>query len=718
MTAVGADFAALSDAYDDMDDLDPARPPAGGGSATRPADLAWHTLPAAARTFVVLVILSGIGAVIAVFPRTAPDPALFLFVLLAACLTSAWKVNLPIPLSSGSTLSVSCAADVMALLLLGPGLAVIIAAIGVWIQCTVNVRQRYPLYRTVFSTAAEALAMAATGVAYMTLGGTTGPFDIPSLTRPLVGAIAVYFVANTGLVAAAIALSTGRRLWTVWRRDFMWSAASYMVAGSAGAIAAVVIQRGDHWVAVLMLAPIYLVYRTYRLFVGRLEDEKRHMAEIARMHRETVAALRQASQAEQDLAKEKESLAIALAEMTRLEEARVHLLEREQAARASAEAANRIKDQFLATVSHELRTPLNAILGWAEMLRVGMLEGQKRERACEAIFNNARRQARLIDELLDVARIMSGKLRIERTVVNVKDIVDGALETMQPAAEAKGIRIGVDIDPAVGAFRGDGPRLQQVLWNLLTNALKFTPTGGSIDLRVRRVGNVGEIVVSDSGAGIPRDFLPSVFEPFRQADGSPTRLHGGLGLGLAIVRQLVEAHGGSITVDSAGEGLGATFTVRLPLAVPVERRRRARTRVPLSETVRSGSTLERVTVLVVDDEDESRGVVAAWLETQQARVLTAGSASEALDILQRERVDVLLADIAMPGEDGYALVRKVRALPDPRVASTPAAALTAFAREEDRQEALRAGFQMHLTKPIDAASLIAAVASLRQVASA
>jgi len=648
-------------------------------SAAAPVSgLEWQRLPRTAQLYVAFVIAAGAAAFAWFVPRSLASPSLFAFALAATCVTSAWKINLPIPLSSGSTLSVSYAADLMALLLLGPRAAVAIAAAGVWTQCVINVKRRYPLYRTVFSIAAGTVTMAATGFAYQALGGATGPVDVQPLVRPVVGAIATYFCINTGLVAAAIALSTGRSIWSVWREDFLWSAASFMVAGTAGAAAALVITRGQLWTAVLMLAPVYLVYRTYELFVGRLEDQRRHLAEV-----------------------------------TKMEQARAELLAREQAARASAETANQLKDQFLATVSHELRTPLSAILGWSEMLQSGILSPEKRERACEAIFNNAKRQAQLIEELLDVTRIMSGTLRLERSAVDPNDIVNGALETVQPSAEAKGVQIDVSIDSSIGGFYGDGPRLQQVLWNLLANAVKFTPAGGTITLEIRRSGKAGEIVVRDSGAGIPRDFLPAVFEPFRQADGSRTRLHGGLGLGLAIVKHLVDAHEGTITVDSPGEGRGATFRVRLPI-VRRDRRQPARA---LTSMVDGGQAplLDGLSVLVVDDDDESRGVVAASLENHRARVMTARSAAEALEILQREHVDVLLADIAMPGEDGYALVRKLRRLHASRAATIPAAALTAFAREEDRQEALEAGFQMHLTKPIDAGALIAAVATLGHV---
>ena len=626
-------------------------------------------LPTAARLYVAFVIVAGTAAAVAFLPRTIQDPWTFVLLLLAVCVTSAWKVTLPISRANGSTLSVSYAANLMALLLLGPRPAVVIAVAGVLTQCTVNVRARYPIYRTVFSMAAEAITMAATGLVYQSLGGLSGgPFDVPALMKPLVGAIATYFCLNTGLVAVAIGLSSARSAWRVWRDEFLWSAASFMVAGSAGAIAAVVIQRNDQWKAMLLVAPIYLTYRTYQVFVGRLEDQKRH-------HERLTAAL-----------------------------------EETQAARASAEDANVLKDQFLATVSHELRTPLNAILGWSDMLCSGILPEPRRAAAAEAIFHNAQRQARLVDELLDMARIMSGKLRLECTRVDARDIVSGAIETVHPAAEAKGIAIATYLDPAVEAFHGDPSRLQQVLWNLLANAVKFTPEGGSISVRVERHGNSGAIVVSDSGTGIPRDFLPSVFEPFRQADASATRMYDGLGLGLAIVKQLVEAHGGAISVDSDGEGRGATFTVRLPLAREVHQVRPTLAAVP--EPEREEHSLLGLSVLVVDDDLDSRDVVSAYLEAHHATVKTVASAADAFAFLERQPVDVLLADLAMPGEDGYSLIRRVRAQKKGPAALIPAAALTAFAREEDRLAALKAGFQMHLTKPIDPDALVAAVAAL------
>jgi signal transduction histidine kinase/CheY-like chemotaxis protein len=663
--------------------------------------------------YVAVVIVAGIWAFAEFLPRSFPEPVLFISLLIAGSLTSMWKVNLPIPLASGSTLSVSYAADLMALLLLGPEAAMVIAVAGAWLQCIRKVKRRYPAYRTIFSMAAEAITMAVTGMAYVWFGGQLAPYDFTQLARPLVGTIAVYFVVNTGLIAGAIASTSDRPWWKVWRDDFLWSGASFMVAGTAGAAAAVVIARRELWKALLMLAPIYLTYRTYQVFVGRLEDQKRHTSETQRLHRETVEALMIARDAEHALAQEKERLASTVSELTRLEEMRRQLLQRERQARASAEEASRLKDQFLAMVSHELRTPLNAILGWADMLRTGRLEADGRERASESIYGNAKRQARLIDELLDVARIRSGKLRLERSAVELEQVVRGAIDVVQTAADAKRVRIKIETDSTLGSIFGDPSRLQQIAWNLLSNAVKFTPEGGTVWVRLHRTNNTAEMVVTDTGAGIPEEFLPWVFEPFLQADATTTRPYGGLGLGLSIVKHLVEAHGGSVGVESGGEGRGATFTVRLPIVAVYARDAGGGAKLGPTEIAarNSSDTLQGISVLVVDDDTESREVVAASLQSCQAVVRTAASASQAFEVLQREHIDVLLADIAMPGEDGYALIKRVRALKVEN-AGIPAAALTALARDEDRQQALEAGYQLHLAKPIDAASLVAAVASL------
>ena len=700
--------------------------PAPERSAER--ELTWRALPRIARAYVAAVVVTGIAAFVALFPISYPRPILFGCLLGSACLTSIWKVNMPIPLASSATLSVSTAVNVMTMLLLGAGPAVAVAVIGAWIQCTVNVSLPYPWYRTVFSASAQAITMTITSLTYAGLGGSSG-IDYSLSPLPVGGAIAAYFLVNSVLIAAAIALSTRRSVWVVWRDDCLWSGMSFVTAGLAGALAAAVIDRREPWSVALAAVLVYLTYRTYRLFVGRLSNEKTltsgvmtvlsdRIADTQRDYRQAVEALMETQMAERELAHEKGRLAETLADMMRLEELRARMLEREQAARAKAEQANHLKDQFLATVSHELRTPLNAILGWAEMLRNGALENNRRDRACQAIYTSARHQAQLVNELLDVARIMSGKLRLELAVMDLKDVVRGALEVVQPAADAKGIEISVDDDLPVAIVYGDTTRLQQVLSNLLSNAVKFTPRGGTVRLQLRCDDDAAELIVADSGQGIPPDFLPSVFEPFRQADGSTTRLHGGLGLGLSIVKHLVEAHNGTVTAASEGEGRGSTFTVRLPAAsthsnqveaIAADASRTA------SEADVDGIRFDGLTVLVVDDDDESRQVMAAHLEGHRATVMTAASAAEALAVVRRERVDVLLADVGMPGEDGYGLIRKLRAQEAAGAATIPAAAVTAFAGNEDRQRALQAGFTLHVAKPVDARSLVTAVARLAKV---
>jgi signal transduction histidine kinase/ActR/RegA family two-component response regulator len=631
-----------------------------------PPGVAWRALSRTAQLYVATVILAGAYALGTIPLSAYADPVLFGAMLLVAAVASIWKVTLPISVAGHSTLSVGYAADLMALLLLGPAPAVVVASVGAWAQCTIKAKGRYPLYRTAFSMAAKALTMVAAGVTYRWLGGPSATADIWQLTRPTVGITATYFMVNTGLIAGAIAVSTGKPIWAIWRDDFLWSASSFMVGGSAGALAAAVVARGDHWKALVLIAPVYLTYRTYELFTGRLEDQKRH---------------------EQALAEEKE---------------------REKAARASAEEANRLKDEFLAMVSHELRTPLTAILGWSEILRTGRVAEDRRDRACQAIYDSATRQARIIDELLDVARITSGKLGVYRTAVDLAAVVRDALDVVQPAAEAKRIHVAVDLDSSVAPIYGDGTRLQQIAWNLLSNAVKFTSAGGAVRVSLRSHHDIAELIVSDNGPGIAREFLPSVFDAFRQGDASTTRNHGGLGVGLAIVKHLVEAHGGTVTAESLGEDRGATFTVRLPM-LPMPAAARGETAQALAC---STLALDGISVLLVDDDEDSRHVIASHLQEYHAIVLTAASAAQAFDVLQHEHVDVLLTDIAMPGEDGYALVRKVRASATPRLASLPAVALTALAREEDRQRALRAGFQLHLAKPIEALPLVSAVATL------
>ncbi|MBD1938377.1 PAS domain S-box protein [Microcoleus sp. FACHB-68] len=403
------------------------------------------------------------------------------------------------------------------------------------------------------------------------------------------------------------------------------------------------------------------------------------------------------------------SIVADISDRKQLEAEREQLLAREREARGEAEAANRIKDEFLAVLSHELRSPLNAILGWAQMLRTRNFNAATISRALETIERNARLQTQLVEDLLDVSRILRGKTSLNIMPVNLASTIEGALDTMRPAAEAKAIKIERLLDPTVKLISADPGRLQQIVWNLLSNAIKFTPSGGCVTIRLAAAGSMAQIQVSDTGIGIPGDFLPHVFEYFRQADGSTTRAHGGLGLGLAIVRHLVELHGGTIQADSLGEGQGATFTVLLPLLErqPVEENPPA-----LLHSSSASAPLSNVRVLVVDDEADTRDVIVTALEQSGAEVKVVASVNTAFIALQQFQPNVLVSDIGMPEEDGYSLIRKVRALAADRGGKIPAVALTAYAMEEDRRRVLEAGFQQHLAKPVDTDELIQVVARL------
>ena len=397
-------------------------------------------------------------------------------------------------------------------------------------------------------------------------------------------------------------------------------------------------------------------------------------------------------------------------------EARSKLLASEKLARSEAERANRLKDEFLATISHELRNPLNAIMGWAHMMRLGKLTPANVERAVETIYRNAKSQAQLVADLLDVSRIISGKLRLDVRAIDLISIVNAAIDSIRPAAEAKSIRLQTMLDPAAGPISGDADRLQQIVWNLLTNAVKFTPKGGKIQVKVQRIDSHVEIVVSDSGVGISKEFLPYVFDRFRQADASTTRIHGGLGLGLSIVHQLVDLHGGSVSVYSEGEGMGATFTIVLPFLGVISIPKEPETTPPAPDdeaTPLDGlPSLAGLKVLVVDDEADTRELIREVLQECGAEVITSRSVAEALEAIEKDKPDILISDLGMPDEDGYSLISKIRALPAEQGGQIPAAALTAYARAEDRMRVLRSGFQFHLPKPVDSAELVTVVASL------
>ena len=403
------------------------------------------------------------------------------------------------------------------------------------------------------------------------------------------------------------------------------------------------------------------------------------------------------------------------AQLKQLAAERQQFLESERIARTEAERLSHLKDEFLATLSHELRTPLSAIQGWASLLRQRDVSPEDRERGLATIERNVRAQTQIVNDLLDMSRIISGKIHLEVQPLYLHEVISNAIEAVRQSAAAKSIRITPLLDSSIGLVRGDPNRLQQVLWNLLSNAVKFTPNGGRVQVILERVNSHVEIVVEDTGVGIKPDFLPHVFDRFRQGDPSTTRRYGGLGLGLSIVKSLVELHGGSVRVKSPGENLGSTFVVVLPVSHVQDddapRRQRSEILTDPLQTIEL-PRLSEVDVLIVDDEPDGRGLIARILEGRGARTTCATSASEALQFLRERQFDILLSDIGMPDMDGYELMRQVRALDTSRASPIPAIAVTAYARGEDRQRSLLAGYQMHLSKPIEARELIAAISSL------
>ncbi|HEX2163683.1 MAG TPA: response regulator [Thermoanaerobaculia bacterium] len=449
--------------------------------------------------------------------------------------------------------------------------------------------------------------------------------------------------------------------------------------------------------------------RSVRHAVERVGLERRvaeHARELQRAHDRLEE---QVAQRTAQLEATNEELRREIAVRQRAEEEKAELLVREREARREAEAANRLKDEFLATLSHELRTPLNAILGWAAILVRPGLDRDTVQRAAEVIERNSRAQAQLVSDLLDVSGIITGKTRLELGPVDVGAVVERVVESVLPAAEGKRIELAVDVAPELPAIVADPARLQQVIWNLVANAVKFTGEEGHVRVAARRDGDGIEVEVTDDGPGIPAEFLPFVFERFRQRDSSTTRAHGGLGLGLAIVRHLVELHGGSVAAESAGEGSGSSFRVRLParLAAPAGGGEPA---------ARAAASLAGVKVLVVEDEPDTRELCRVLLEAEGARVQLSASAESALAEVERFRPDVVLSDIGLPGEDGYSFLRRLRALPADRGGAVPAAAMTAYAGEADVDRARQVGYALHLAKPVTPDHLIATVAELARAA--
>ena len=403
---------------------------------------------------------------------------------------------------------------------------------------------------------------------------------------------------------------------------------------------------------------------------------------------------------------------IMAANLTAVAIENVRLLKRESNAREAAEESNRLKDEFLATVSHELRTPLTAILGWSRLLEEGSLADQVANQAIESIRRNAKAQARIIDDILDVSRIITGNLLFELYPVELAPVIEAAINAVRPTADAKGVRIDMEFDSAPLVVSGDANRLQQVIWNLISNAVKFTENGGRVTLGLHQVRSSVEIKVADTGQGISPEFLPYVFDRFRQADSTTTRQHGGLGLGLAIARHLVEIHGGTIRAESPGKGKGATFTLKLPLVDCGDKASLlGTTEIVIPEsTYQPRQLLSGLRVLVVDDDVDTLELMATALKSRQATVTAVSSAVDALIAIKANRPDVLISDIAMPDEDGYALIEKVRSLDHGEEQTIPAVAITAYAKDEDRERALSSGFQIYLPKPVELTELVSVIA--------
>jgi PAS domain S-box-containing protein len=406
---------------------------------------------------------------------------------------------------------------------------------------------------------------------------------------------------------------------------------------------------------------------------------------------------------------------VDITESKQVQTEREEMLRQERGAREEAERVGRLKDEFLATVSHELRTPLNAILGWSTLLKRLKPDSEDHVRGIETIERNARVQSQIISDLLDMSRIISGKVQLDVQGIDLVEVINAAIDAVKLSIEAKKLRLRVTLDAKAGRLRGDGGRLQQVFWNLLTNAVKFTPSGGHIDVVMERVNSHVEVSVSDSGMGIKPEFLAFVFDRFRQADSSTTRRYGGLGLGLSIVKHLVELHGGSVRVKSAGEGQGSTFVIALPISVVLTEETNAPERRSFSDIDVASialPSLADVRALVVDDQLDARILICRLIEESGGRCSLAENGTEALRLLDEEDFNILISDVGMPEFDGYELIRRIRTMHDSGVRNIPAIALTAYARADDRQRALLAGFQMHVSKPVEPRELIAGIASL------
>ena len=635
-----------------------------------------------------LVTAGAVIAIVSLYELPFRDlDARFIFLCLMVIASS--LVAIRIPRVSGR-ITVADTFVFLTMLLYGGAAAILVSALeGVAATLIISKRPRTILFNS-------AILATSTFFTSTVLHWTVGPpakvisegFSATFFLAICVMAL-VQYIANTSLIAIEKASKIKESIWNTWRTYYLWTSVTYFAGASAAGIIAILINTYSFYAVVATVPIILIIFFTYQTYLKNIEASVAQ-TEAARLHVEELSRY--------------------ISELQRSEEERGQLLVRAERARAEAEAANRIKDDFLATLSHELRTPLTSLLGWSSVLREAKRDEKVLSQGLEAIDRNAHVQAQLIDDLLDVSRIVSGKLNLDVRPLDISSVTRAAINVVRPAADAKSITLDYWAEPGLGAISADSARLQQIIWNLLSNAVKFTPHGGNITVRLEQDGSNARLTIKDTGQGIDPEFLPRVFDRFRQADSSTTRSFGGLGLGLAIVRHLVELHGGTVSAHSYGVKKGATFSATFPLLAD----RAESITVTHSGEMRSLEfpSLDGLRVLLVDDEPEARQIISTVITRTGAEVKTCTSASEALAKIVEWKPDVILSDIAMPDEDGYSFIGRVRSLPREKGGETPAAALTAYARDVDRQEALAAGYQMHIAKPIGAGQLITMVARL------
>lgn len=635
-----------------------------------------------------LVTAGAVIAIVSLYELPFRDlDARFIFLCLMVIASS--LIAIRIPRVSGR-ITVADTFVFLTMLLYGGAAAILVSALeGVAATLIISKRPRTIL----FNSAILAISTFSTStVLHFTVGppakvipqGFSATFFLAICVMAL-----VQYIANTSLIAIEKSSKIKESIWNTWRTYYLWTSVTYFAGASAAGIIAILIHTYGFYAVVATVPIILIIFFTYQTYLKNIEASVAQ-TEAARLHVEELSRY--------------------ISELQRSEEERGQLLVRAERARAEAEAANRIKDEFLATLSHELRTPLTSLLGWSSVLRESNRDEKVLNQGLEAIDRNARVQAQLIDDLLDVSRIVSGKLNLEVRPLDISSVAKAAINVVRPAADAKSITLDYWAEPGLGAISADSARLQQIVWNLLSNAVKFTPHGGNITIRLEQDESDARVTIKDTGQGIDPEFLPRVFDRFRQADSSTTRSFGGLGLGLAIVRHLVELHGGTVSAYSDGVNQGATFSATFPLLMD----RAEPITVAYSGEIRSLEipSLDGLRVLLVDDEPEARQIISTVIARTGAEVKTCTSASEALTKLVEWKPDVILSDIAMPDEDGYSFIGKVRSLPPEKGGETPAAALTAYARDVDRRDALAAGYQMHIAKPIGAGQLVTMIARL------